>query len=334
MTTLNSTEVEKIGAVAIGRNEGERLKSCLLSLKRDIDHVVYVDSGSKDGSVALAQSLGVEVVLLDLSVPFTAARARNAGLARLLEQLPELTYIQFVDGDCEVQPGWLAKAARFLSENKRFAIACGRRRERFPEITLYNQLCDLEWDTPFGEAKACGGDALIRVQALKEVEGYREGLIAGEEPEMCFRMRELGWKVMRLNAEMTLHDAAMTRLGQWWKRNKRAGHAYAEGYALHGKTAERFKKKECMSIVFWAAILPTLILIISVLNPWFISLFTLYLIQIFRLALNHNSKLGKGWLSLLYATSNVMGKWPQLQGILSYLINVRRGNFATLIEYK
>ena len=67
----------KCGAVVIGRNEAERLRHCLNSLLGGGLTIVYVDSDSVDGSAALARSLGAEVVQLDLSRPFTAARARN-----------------------------------------------------------------------------------------------------------------------------------------------------------------------------------------------------------------------------------------------------------------
>ena len=74
----------ELGVVVIGRNEGQRLARCLQSQAERTDSVVYVDSGSTDGSVALAQSLGVQVLALDPRTPFTAARARNEGFAALL----------------------------------------------------------------------------------------------------------------------------------------------------------------------------------------------------------------------------------------------------------
>ena len=40
------------GAVVIGRNEGVRLRRCLLSLRAGVDYVVYVDSGSTDNSLS------------------------------------------------------------------------------------------------------------------------------------------------------------------------------------------------------------------------------------------------------------------------------------------
>lgn len=300
----------RIGVVAIGRNEGERLAACLRSALRDAATVVYVDSGSADGSVALARSLGAHVVQLDLSIPFTAARARNAGFERLMQADPAVEAVQFVDGDCEIVPGWIAAAAGALAGDDRLAVVCGRRRERYPDRSIYNHLCDLEWNTPIGSAKSCGGDALIRVAAFRGVNGYNPDVIAGEEPEMCVRLRSAGWTIRRIDAEMTLHDAAMTRFGQWWKRNVRAGHAYAEGYARHGAPPERFRRKEVVSNYLWA--LPPMWLLWPIL--WL--------------------KVYRGRRSGLYATFVTLGKLPQALGQLTYLWNRLRGRRTRLIEYK
>lgn len=219
-----------IGIVAIGRNEGDRLRQCLGSMPRHVP-LVYVDSGSTDGSVALARSMGAEVVALDLARPFTAARARNEGYARLLERWPHLAFVQFIDGDCELEPGWLPAAKAFLSANADVAAACGRRRERFPDASRYNRWCDDEWNTAVGESLACGGDAMFRVQGLIEVDGYDGTIIAGEEPELCQRLRVAGWRIWRLDLPMTIHDAAMYRLKQWWLRAVRSGFGYAQTWA-------------------------------------------------------------------------------------------------------
>jgi glycosyltransferase involved in cell wall biosynthesis len=228
--TNHLAHLAHLAVVAIGRNEGERLVRCLQSLRGRAGLVVYVDSGSTDGSLQVARSSGAEVVGLDMSSPFTAARARNAGLARALERRPDLEYVQFVDGDCEVVPGWLEAACSFLVEHPRAAVATGLRRERYPERSVYNLLCDLDWNPhAAGIVKSCGGDAMMRVAALEAVGRYRPDLVAGEEPELCVRLRAAGWEIHALGVPMTLHDAAMTRFAQWWMRTLRTGYAYAQG---------------------------------------------------------------------------------------------------------
>ena len=274
-----------IGVVVIGRNEGLRLERCLASLIGAAQKVVYVDSGSTDGSVQMALRLGVEVVELDMTIPFTAARARNEGFACVQRLLPSMRHVQFVDGDCEVIGGWLLQAQAFLDTHPDVAVVCGRRRERFPQHSVYNLLCDLEWDTPIGEAKACGGDALMRADAFAEVSGFRPDLIAGEEPELCVRLRANGWKVWRLAEEMTLHDATMTRFGQWWQRTLRGGYAFAEGAYLHGAAPEQHWVRESRRAWFWGLGVPLATVVASLVSGWSgLLLLLVYPLQVVRLA--------------------------------------------------
>ncbi|MEJ5863057.1 glycosyltransferase family 2 protein [Pseudomonas farsensis] len=321
-----------IGVVVIGRNEGARLERCLASLIGSAEQVVYVDSGSSDGSAQRAAALGAEVLALDMAQPFTAARARNEGFARLQMVLPGLRWVQFVDGDCEVVPGWLGSAQAFLLAYPQVAVVCGRRRERFPQASIYNLLCDLEWDTPTGEARACGGDALMRAEAFSAVGGYRAGLIAGEEPELCVRLRAAGWKVWRLGEEMTLHDAAMTRFGQWWRRSLRAGHAYAEGAFLHGAPPERHWLRESRRAWLWGLGIPLLILLAcAALGPWALLLALVYPLQVLRLARRGARSPRENTLQALFL---VLGKFPEMLGQLKFWWQRLRAGQSTLIEYK
>jgi len=311
-----------IAAVVIGRNEGARLIACLDALE-GVSPVVYVDSGSTDGSVAAAQARGAQVVSLDMSQPFTAARARNAGLAEIPE---DIDFVQFIDGDCVVQASWLVQAQAFLGSHTDVAVVCGRRRETAPQQSVYNGLIDAEWDTPVGEALACGGDALIRADALRAIGGYRDDLIAGEEPEMCVRLRQNGWKIWRIEAEMTAHDAQITRVSQWWKRSKRAGHAFAEGAALHGAPPERHWVAQTRRALVWGALGPVaVILLIAVFGPLGAVAMLIYPAQVARLA----RKAGWRW-----ALFSVLGKFAEAQGALGYYWRQVTDGKKRLIEYK
>ena len=324
--------LSKIAVVAIGRNEGERLRKCLQSIAGRAALVVYVDSGSTDGSGAMARRFADEVVELDPTISFTAARGRNEGLARIRQLAPGLPYVQFVDGDCDIVPGWLEKAAEFLDAHHDIAAVCGRRRERYPERSIYNMLCDHVWDTPVGNAKACGGDAMMRVSAIEDVKGYRADLIAGEDPEVCVRLRAAGWGVWRLGEEMTLHDAAMVRFEQWWKRTVRAGYAYAEGAALHGARPERHGVRESLRAWIWGLGLPVAAVICTVLaGPMGLSVLAAYPLQVVRLALHGARAPRENWWVALFL---VVGKFPELLGQLQFLARRVVGGESRLIEYK
>ena len=338
--------VSSIGVVAIGRNEGERLRRCLRSLPSGMV-AVYVDSGSTDGSADFARSRGVEVVDLDLSKPFSMARARNEGFRLLRHLHPELSWVQFVDGDCEVDAGWLECAAAFLAERPDVVAVAGRRREQHPEHSVYNRLCDLEWDTPVGDARAVGGDALMRAEALEQVGGFNEALIAGEEPELYLRLRRTGWKVWRLDAEMTRHDANILTFRQWWKRMQRGGYGSLDVVARLKATTPSsdipfsFMTRSSRTWTLgWAAVTGLAALTLS-LWVWAWGAATglalgvgLWLAQALRLARAARRRGADLSTALAYGFLTLLCKWAQVLGQFRYLRDMRAGRVAKLIEYK
>ncbi|MFN0132401.1 MAG: glycosyltransferase [Phycisphaerales bacterium] len=326
----------QLGFVAIGRNEGERLGRCLASLRTIGAPIVYVDSGSTDGSVDRARAADASVVELPTDQPFTAARARNAGFERLIAEYPLLPLVHFIDGDCELVPGWIDGALAALAESPTLGVVCGRRVERTPDASIYNRLCDIEWDTPVGPAKACGGDALFRVLAFVQVGGFNPAVIAGEEPELCVRLRAAGWGVRRIGHDMTLHDAAITRFSQWWRRTVRAGHAYAQGAALHGKPPERHGVRELRSMLAWSLGPPALALALA----WptrGLSLLVLPLAYgaLFVRVARGQRRLGRSAPhARLYAASIVVAKFAMLRGAAKFWLSSLSGRNPAIIEYK
>jgi GT2 family glycosyltransferase len=319
-----------LAVVVIGRNGGERLVRCLKSLQ-GAAVVVYVDSGSSDGSPERARALGADVVILRNDVPFTAARARNTGFARAKSICDRLDFVQFVDGDCEVCAGWLDRAAAFLRDNVDTAAVCGRRRERFPERSIYNELCDLEWEVAPGEATYFGGDVMIRAAALGSVGGYRDALIAGEEPELALRLRRAGWRLQVLPGDMTLHDAAMTRFGQWWRRMRRSGYAYAAGAWLHGRSVERHWVWQAAQGWLWVPLpLGVLVLAAPLVGIRSVLILAIYPMQMLRLFFKSSGTLRS---RLLQSSALTIVRFPEFQGQLQYLRDALHGR-SELIEYK
>lgn len=342
MPELDVPELDvAIGVVAIGRNEGERLKACLRSVLA-AGPVVYVDSGSTDGSQDFARSLGIEVVTLAVPPGFTAARARNAGAAALLAKAPATEFLQFVDGDCEVRSGWLAAGAKALAADPGLALVFGRRRERFPDRSIYNALADDEWNVPVGEVGACGGDILIRTAAYRAAGGYPDAMIAGEEPDMSMRLRAAGWRLRRIDAEMTLHDAAMTRFGQWWSRTRRAGHAFAELAYRHPESRSPDWSAIRRRIVRWGGLLPALALAglaggIAWRPPLLvvpILCLAAVLLNIARLFRRRRREGLPPRLALASATLLMVGKGAEFLGLARFFLDLARGRRSRIIEYK
>lgn len=310
--------ITKTGIVVIGRNEGNRLIACLRSLKIEKHPVVYVDSGSTDGSLEHAASFGAEVIALDMSVPFTAARARNAGLDHLKKHWPDLQYVQFVDGDCVLVEDWIAAAEAFLEERADVAVVCGRLREIHPNATIYNQLCDIEWDTPVGEAAQCGGVSMMRLPATLEVGGFCDKLIAGEEPELCLRLREYGWRIFRLQNAMALHDVDIRHFGHWWTRTLRGGFAYAAVSVMHAKSPKRIWRRETLRALVWGVVLPLAIFAAGFLHTAALLLFLLYPLQVALIAIRRGAANVMSWRYGLFMT---IAKFAEAVGILKFFVS-------------
>lgn len=342
--TENPTEIglSDIGVIAIGRNEGERLRRCLESVVGMGLSVIYVDSNSTDGSVDLARSLGADVVELDMSLPFSAARARNAGFERFIQSNPNARYVQFVDGDCEVVAGWIDRARTELDLRSDVAVVCGRRRERSPQASIYNRLADLEWDTPIGEAQSCGGDAMMRVEAFRSAGGFDPSVSAGEEPELCQRLRQAGWKVLRIDAEMTLHDSAMLHFSQWWRRAVRSGYGSADVASRFGN--DGLFASQVRSARLWALGWPSSVLLAGILvallagMKWgLIAAAVLALAlpaQMLRIAIRSRGRTGSLSDALSLGILTMLGKWAGLWGEIRYHRDRRSGRNTRLIDYK
>jgi len=319
------------GVVVIGRNEGERLRRCLRSVSAFAE-VVYVDSGSIDGSVQWARDHGVDTIELEAHLPFTAARARNAGFRRLRELKPEIAYVQFVDGDCELIEGWLPHASAFLDAHADAAAVTGQLRERDPEQSIYNWLCDEEWRGPTGELCVCGGIVLMRGAALEAVGGYRDDLIAGEEPELCVRLRAAGWRIWRLDTDMALHDAAMTHFRQWWQRGVRSGYVFAQGAHLHGAPPESHFVWESRRAWLWGIWLPLACLFVGLsFSPWGWTVWLIYPLHLLQKIVRMPGALSdRARLALFH----VLGHFPQSWGQIKFICDRLLGRQARLIEYK
>jgi GT2 family glycosyltransferase len=313
------TTVSRLGVVVIGRNEGERLRRCLTSVVGHGLPVVYVDASSTDGSAELARSLGVDVIQEDPSRPNCAGSARNEGFERLCQIDPEVRFVQFIDGDCEMVEGWLDRGRRFLEEHPDIALVTGRRRERFPERSIYNRLADLEWDMPLGEIDFSHGDMMVRVEAFRQIGGFNPTAFVAEDNDLCIRLRKKGYTLLRIDAEMTLHDIAMTRFRQWFLRCVRSGYGFPLMASLHGQADEQHWVRHVRSTLFWGIALPVLILGLAWPTRGASLLLALaYPLQILRVARRHRQAGMPPRDAWLYGWSCTLARFPHALGLLRF----------------
>jgi len=331
----------RVAVVLIGRNEGERLRACLESVlameyPRELLEVIYVDSASTDGSVALAKSLGVKTI--QLNGPTTAARGRNAGWTAT-----DAEFVLFLDGDTVLAPGFVASAIGHFSDSvytDKVAGVYGNRRESRTAESIYNAIFDLDWNTEPGFARFFGGDALVLRDALVEVGGYNPALIAGEEPDLCRRLRGLGYRILHVNEPMTQHDLAMYTVSQYWRRSVRTGYAYAEVSAMYAKTDDPLWLAESRSNVtrgvFWlAAPVLAVLLSLAIGSAIPLAMFLIAgLVLIARTAWRARGRVKPLRLLAAYSLHSHLQQVPIFIGQLRFWRARRRGRGEAIIEYK
>ncbi len=319
-------ELADVGVVVIGRDEGERLIRCLDSLAGKGAMRVYVDSGSSDGSVTAARERGVTVVELDPSIRFTASRARNAGI----DALPadgSVQYVQFVDGDCQMAPHWLVAARSFLEEHPDVVGVGGHLAEQFPERSIYNRLCAIEWNTPVGEVRALGGMAMYCLADVRAIGCFDPDILAGEEPEMCLRLRRQGKTLMRLDVPMALHDADLRSFGAWWRRMRRGGYGSLDVVQrLTGRVPDTEIPFQHMveSVPSWSGGWLSVTMGLSLAGLWIIGLPGLGMGLLAGIVVWSAQAVRIGWgvrrrapnllTAIRYGVFTLIGKWAQLAG--------------------
>jgi glycosyltransferase involved in cell wall biosynthesis len=324
-----------VSVVVIGRNEGERLASCLKSVAAlpGEQELIYVDSQSTDHSLDVARAFGAQVIVLEGGI-MTAARARNAGWQRAGGR-----YVLFLDGDTILNRDFSAEAVDVLQSDPTIAAVWGHLRELHPEHSIYNRLLDLDWIYAPGFTDYCGGDVLMRRSALEQAEGYDPTLIAGEEPELCRRFRAAGYRIMHIDFPMAGHDLNMTRFSEYWRRAVRAGHAYAEISDRYRGTADPMwlqeSRKNLLIGSFWIGWLMIACMLAAFrlvgLVPWI----ALLLVLLARSAWKARTKAPNQWMLLfLYGMHSHFQQVPILVGQLKYFLSRRSGEQLKRIGYK
>jgi glycosyltransferase involved in cell wall biosynthesis len=323
---MNPDSRSLISVVVIGLNEERLLQDSLESVLNlrtkncDIE-IIYVDSGSIDHSFEIAESIP-QVTALQLNNPNpTAAKARNFGASKAKGD-----FIQFVDGDSILHEDWLQTAYDFLCNHRKVACVFGELTESRPEANIYTKVCKFDWYVPSGEARYCGGNALWRKSSLDAEggEGFDEALSAGEEPDLCYRIRQNGEKIFFLSIPMANHDLEMNTFSQYWSRAVTNGKAYAAVGLRYRHNKEKLWFKEMIrnfiEPVLWLSFF-ILVSYFSSITFGFLAIGLVLFLRSFKIASNNRERIPKLKDGLLYGFHLLFMRIPTSWGQLKYLLN-------------
>jgi cellulose synthase/poly-beta-1,6-N-acetylglucosamine synthase-like glycosyltransferase len=327
-----------VSAVVIGRNEGDRLSRCLESVVAMAPvggpvELIYVDTASTDDSVERASNLGAKVIQVNPVRP-CAAIGRNAGW-----RVARSAIILFLDGDTILAHDFVACATEEF-QDPTVAVVFGDRREINIERSIYNRVLDLDWIVPPSPEVLCGGDAMIRREVLERAGGYDERLIAGEDAELCTRIRTLGYKIVHLNRRMVGHDLAISQFWQYWRRSIRTGYAYAEVSERFRRTNSpvwygQARRNRLHGVVMLAIAggLPILGIATRSFAPIVAAIAIVTALSI-RTAMRSRWKCEDFGTRLLYGIHSQLGQIPIFFGQVKYQTDRLFGRTGELIEYK
>ena len=265
-------------------------------------------------------------------LPLTAARARNAGFEYLRSALPHLEFVQFVDGDCELVPGWSEMAERFLQRARRHR-SCLRSKARTLSRKIRSIIgCVIRSGIRLSAAPMPAAETpCFESEHSKTWADLIQLLLPAKSRNSAYDYESVAGKSGASTSEMTVHDAAMTSFNQWWKRTARGGHAYAEISALHASSAARIWQWEKMRAMLWGAVLPIIVVAGAMVSKLALIGALLYPAQICRTAVRRGANKLSSWR---FSTFMLIAKFAEMQGIARYWQSQISGRRPRRVDYK
>lgn len=225
---LPSAAPPRISIVVCTRNGDHTLPACLKSLTRqnypDYE-VIVIDDGSRDATAETTRRF--EQVRYQFQEHAGLSIARNLGA-----QIATGSVIAYTDDDCMAHPDWLVHLSHAF-EDESIAAAGGpnipppprNHIERVvaaaPGAPAHVLLDDIEAE------HLPGCNLAIRKEALDKIGGFRaEFTTAGDDVDVCWRLREAGGRLVFVPGAMVWHHRRFT-IQAYLKQQRGYGHAEA-----------------------------------------------------------------------------------------------------------
>jgi GT2 family glycosyltransferase len=205
----------------------EHITACLDALaEQDRPHrILVVDNASEDGSGELAAGHPSRPEILRLPV-----NTGYAGGITAAYQVCTTPFMAWLNDDAMPEPGWLGAMEDALADPRVGAASAklmttdGRVQSVGLGLSRDGHGFDLTEGEIFG---FCGGAALVRIDALKDVGGVpAEFFCYYEDTDTSLRLRQAGWRIASVPEARVLHvHGATTKPGsvqfhRWNERNR------------------------------------------------------------------------------------------------------------------
>lgn len=216
--------------VVVAKNEEQNIADCIESLIcLSCDKEVFlIDNGSSDKTVDIAKKFDINVFVDEIA---SVSKMRNIGAS-----LSNNEIICFVDADVIISQDWLDKMVCHLKEED---VGCACAPERWCgdrptwiEKTWLNAkgLADIS----VREVEWCQSGAFaIKRSVFNEVGGFNEGMIAGEDADLGYRVSRR-YKIIKDGSVFFLHKRTPKTLKQFFWQQVWHGKSSLLGVYNHG----------------------------------------------------------------------------------------------------
>lgn len=175
--------------------------------------LIVVDNGSEDGSYEWLRKNYSDIARI-LRLPVgSISEVRNYGASHARGEV-----LCFVDADCVVQTDHLERVGRALRKSS--AAAVGARYE-LPQKAGW---VETAWHKLHRTGERAfvnflsAGNFSIRTKVFRKVGGFAEGLVTGEDAELCKRLRQAGYRIYQDPAIKVIHLGNAKTLPQFFRK--------------------------------------------------------------------------------------------------------------------
>jgi GT2 family glycosyltransferase len=211
-------------------NNPQGLRRCIEALRGQgiAFELIVVDNGSTDETCAVAE-LHADRVLICPKLTIGALRNQGA-------QVAKGQILVFTDSDQRPAEGWLASGLEALAREESAGMLGAR--YHTPEGSSWvAKTWDLQRrysDVPGDIGWLQGGNLFVKRAAFERVGGFRTDLVASEDVDLSFRVRNAGFRVICDPKIINYHDGDPQTLIDFFRKERWRGSSGWKAWATQG----------------------------------------------------------------------------------------------------
>ncbi|MCK5267155.1 MAG: glycosyltransferase [Spirochaetes bacterium] len=197
-------------------NADKYINQCLLSLMKldypkDKIEIIVVDNGSVDNTLELIKRYKVREFILP-KVTISALRNYGAKFAKG-------EVIAFLDADCTVEKNWMVNAIESFTKDSIAAVGCAYKIPSSASLLAKAWgICEMDTVNNSFVKFIPSGNFIVRKECFDKVNGFNEKLRVSEDADICYRLRQMKYKIFSSDSIVAFHFGAAQDLKGFFRK--------------------------------------------------------------------------------------------------------------------